>query len=605
LSNGKVRDVTLRLTLAASISLLIAISVIAVLFVGLGSARRNTTELLQQQASMMIDHSLEGIDGHLQPMVQMAAELAEMMEEGRLDPFALAPFQRAMLGALTAARQAEGVLYLTSDLRLIGARRRESRLQQVDEDLSADSAARDVLEIASGRSESVWGPPIWRAEANATFLNLLQPVRRGGRFLGVLVVAVTISAFSDFVTEMSSSLGDNGFVLYGRDHVLAHRQLVGNFPGLSEAEPLPSLRRLGDPILSAIWDETARVPAEIPLPEGLQGFIVNIFNDSYLFIFKEVTGYGRTPWRVGTYFRTEDIGQQLSRLRVAGLVGLAAMAIAIVAGVIVARRIASPIRRLADVAQRIGRLEFASIETLPATRFRELNEQVSAFNTMVRALKWFEIYVPRTLVQHLVAQEDKAGGMQSESRQATVLFTDIVGFTTFAEGRSAEAVAAFLNHHFAMLGGAVEAEGGTVDKFIGDALMAFWGAPEHQPDHADRAVRAARRIAAAIAADNDQRQGRGEPTVRIRVGIHSGAVVVGNIGAPQRMNYTIVGDTVNIAQRLEQLGKEVAVDDAGTVVLISDATRNALTEQADAEAVGAFHVKGRDAKVDVFRLRVN
>ena len=140
-----------------------------------------------------------------------------------------------------------------------------------------------------------------------------------------------------------------------------------------------------------------------------------------------------------------------------------------------------------------------------------------------------------------------------------------------AEHLSTPETAAFLNDHFRLLAICVEAEGGTIDKFIGDSLMAFWGAPDAQLDHAARACRAARAIAAAdrmrtIAIDAS----KGVKPVRIRVAIHTGPTIVGNIGAPGRINYTIIGDTVNIAQRIENIAKEHMTADDEVVVLVSE-----------------------------------
>ena len=142
-----------------------------------------------------------------------------------------------------------------------------------------------------------------------------------------------------------------------------------------------------------------------------------------------------------------------------------------------------------------------------------------------------------------------------ERRDMTVMFTDIPGFTTLSEQLSATEVANLLNDHFTLVAGCVEAEEGTIDKYIGDSVMAFWGAPSKQPDHAARAIRAALAIAETVRADNAIRRTDGRQEVRIRIGIHSGPALAGNIGAPGRINYTLVGDTVNAANRIEQLGK--------------------------------------------------
>jgi class 3 adenylate cyclase len=170
-----------------------------------------------------------------------------------------------------------------------------------------------------------------------------------------------------------------------------------------------------------------------------------------------------------------------------------------------------------------------------------------------------------------------------------------------SERLPAAEVARFLNEHFSLLAGCVEAEEGTIDKYIGDALMVFWGAPDIQEDHALRACRAGLAIAEAMAADNAERQADGRPAARIRIGIHSGPVVVGNIGAPGRINYTIVGDTVNTCQRLEALGRDFDRGEAATV-LVSEAVATVVGGTLAVEPVGSYEVKGRSERVQAFRL---
>ncbi|MHC4610944.1 MAG: adenylate/guanylate cyclase domain-containing protein, partial [Planctomycetota bacterium] len=233
---------------------------------------------------------------------------------------------------------------------------------------------------------------------------------------------------------------------------------------------------------------------------------------------------------------------------------VAVLLMAIGTAVMVGRRIARPIRRLAGEAKRIGDFDFATVSELPGSRFEELNDAAGAFNAMLRGLRWFETYVPRTLVKLLIGRGE-AKSLASVERRVTVLFTDIAGFTGLSQTMPAAEIADFLNHHFALVAKCVEAEGGTVDKYIGDSVMAFWGAPEPQPDHTERACRAAIGVSIALKSDNMARKREGKPPVRVRIGVHTGEVVVGNIGAPGRINYTIVGDTVNAASRLEQLCK--------------------------------------------------
>src|SRR5690606_30415920 len=138
-------------------------------------------------------------------------------------------------------------------------------------------------------------------------------------------------------------------------------------------------------------------------------------------------------------------------------------------------------------------------ENVPDSRFRELSDAASAFNSMIAALRWFEAYLPKSLVLRLMHRSDVA--VKSEERELTIMFTDIRAVSTLAEKMRPWEIAELLNRHFNLLAGCIEAEGGTVDKYIGDCIMAFWGAPEEMEDHAARALRAAAAIERGVLED--------------------------------------------------------------------------------------------------------
>ena len=183
------------------------------------------------------------------------------------------------------------------------------------------------------------------------------------------------------------------------------------------------------------------------------------------------------------------------------------------------------------------------------------------------------------------------------------MFTDIVGFSGIAEGRDADKVAALLNRHFALLGGTIEQEGGTIDKYIGDSIMAFWGAPLDQEDRAERAIRAAVAIAKSLHADNARRAHKGLKPIRIRIGIHQGPALVGNIGAPGRVNYTLVGDTVNIAQRLEQFGREVDDGSVDAVIVVSAELAAHLPPGVVCADLGEHQLPGRSSAEHLYQIK--
>ncbi len=321
---------------------------------------------------------------------------------------------------------------------------------------------------------------------------------------------------------------------------------------------------------------------------------------SSIVLTRTIHDYGDVPWTIGVWFPASRLEQATQPLREGAMAGFLVLVVAIAATVVIGRRIARPIHDVTERASQISSLDTSEVEPLPPSRILEIDEQSRAFNAMLATLQAFETYVPRSLVRRLI-RSGRPDAIASRQRDLTVMFTDIVGFTRLSERLPPEAVAELLNQHFTQVAHAVEAEGGTVDKFIGDGLMAFWGAPEKLKNRTARACRAALAIRAAIEAGNKERVAGGLQPIRMRIGLHRGPIVVGNIGAPDRINYTVVGDAVNLAQRLEQLGKAIGSSEE-VVILLSDAVARDLAGRFALAPVGELEVRGRNEPVQAFSL---
>lgn len=206
----------------------------------------------------------------------------------------------------------------------------------------------------------------------------------------------------------------------------------------------------------------------------------------------------------------------------------------------------------------------------------------------------FSKYVASEVVEQMVANPDlvRLGG---ERRELTLLFSDLAGFTSMSERLPPEAVARVINLYLTEVTRLIIASGGTVDKFIGDAVMAFWGAPLDDPQNADHGVETAIAMQQAMDRLQPQFAKMGAGVVALRIGLHSGPAIVGNMGSEERFDYTALGDTVNLAARLEGVNKTY-----GTRILLSAATSAALTKPRALRPVDRVRVKGKELPVDIF-----
>jgi adenylate cyclase len=212
----------------------------------------------------------------------------------------------------------------------------------------------------------------------------------------------------------------------------------------------------------------------------------------------------------------------------------------------------------------------------------------------------FAQYVSKEVLDDLMNNYQKyLKSSTGQKVEVTVLFSDIRGFTTMSETEPPEKIVEMLNVHFTVMADIILKHNGTIDKYIGDAIMAFWGAPVVTSDHADQAVQAGKEMVAALTEVNRIMKERGfDHEIKIGVGIHSGVVTIGNIGSEQKKNYTVVGDTVNLSSRLESLTKE-----KGVALLFSENTYNKLAHKTGCELIGNTMVKGREHSVNVYTVR--
>jgi class 3 adenylate cyclase len=279
-------------------------------------------------------------------------------------------------------------------------------------------------------------------------------------------------------------------------------------------------------------------------------------------------------------------------------IGLVALAMAPLR--LFARSVTQPLVRLSDLAARVGGGDL-SVHADVGGR-DEVSALAKRFNGMIEGLRERQViretlgrYVGPSVSDAILGGHVELGG---EERIVTLLFSDVRGFTTMAEAIRPHEVVRVLNAYFEQMVEAVFKHDGMLDKFIGDGLMAVFGAPRAVPDHAMSAVACALDMRRRLVEVNDALRAAGLLELKIGIGLHTGPVVVGNIGSSKRMEYTAIGDAVNLAARLESQTKEQGVD-----ILISEATYAAVADRVVADRLGEVQVKGKNKVVVIYALR--
>ena len=584
----------------ASLALISGVAYIVVLAGATGTAER----LLVDRAASVIERQIAMVKSRLDPVAEQLELLSSLAAAGRIDVDSPVAVREALAVMMQHVPAVSVAAFGTLDLQLHRAvRHPDGAITRDTISLTELSRGLERFRQLQTARRTFWGELYWSESLKQPVLNVRTPVRRiDDAFIGGLVATVTLGQLSSLITDPARGGDARQFIIVNNDKVLAHRLLVDpSTYHLSEDQPLPTLRQLGDPVLAKMWDPPVRSP-QIDRALGSLGHVVDADGRRWVFVYRELRGYGPQPWLVGQYFPIEDATADLDKLMNGAIVGAATLAVALGLALLMGVRMARSIRTITTAAEAIERLEFDQ-PMHKRSRLREIDDAAHSLDKARSALRWFGHCVPQRLVRRLM--ELGEDGIASRRTTLTVMFTDIVGFTPQAEHLPEHETAALLNHHFALLGACIEREQGIIDKYIGDSVMAIWGSLSGSPDHAAGAIRAALAIAGVIREDNQIRRAAGKAPIRLRIGLHSGPAVVGNIGAPGRVNFTVVGDTVNVAQRFEQLGKIYMQDGEEIVVLVSGATVAAVKDRAalGIELPPALRrVKGHAQPVEVYRL---
>lgn len=323
---------------------------------------------------------------------------------------------------------------------------------------------------------------------------------------------------------------------------------------------------------------------------------------------------GKTPWlaRISTFGAShlldgyriviaaplEDFtAESDSMLRKTLSVAAVLVLFGIIVALLISRRISRALVALAAEANQIGNLDLDGW-TVRRSLISEINMLGRALSSARGAIRTFAVYVPRELVRQIVASGQAAAGA-AVKREVTVLFTDIRDFTTISEQHSPEEVVEMLTAYFETMNVIVERHNGVIVQYLGDSIYAMWNAPTENAHHVDDGCRCTLELKAAIDALNVENARTGKPELVTRFGLHTGVAVVGSVGAKDRRQYTAMGDTVNVASRLEGMNKQF-----GTSILVSASVKQKAGDLPHIafRALGAATAKGRHEQIEVYQL---
>ncbi len=282
------------------------------------------------------------------------------------------------------------------------------------------------------------------------------------------------------------------------------------------------------------------------------------------------------------------------------LLAIIVLCVSVLIGHLFSDTLTKPIYELVRAATRISRGDFG-IDLKPRTRdevgylSRTFNEMAKGLEERDRVKRTFRKFHSKAITDKLLSGEVKLGG---ESKRATVLFSDIRGFTKISESMPPEAVVEMLNEYLSRMVTVITSHGGVVDKFMGDAIMAVWGVPIEREDDAEQAVRCCLAMRVELASLNEARLERGQPALRIGMGLNRGDLTAGNIGSSERMEYTVIGDAVNLASRIESATKS-----EGTDLLIDKSIFDISGEKFICDPCEGIEVKGRSGVLELYKVK--
>ncbi|WP_428678653.1 adenylate/guanylate cyclase domain-containing protein [Reyranella sp.] len=586
-------------------------------------ARDNAGELIGRfstEAIENIQHLFDPIKSLVRSAAALGSEQPEFFEENRSVKYLFSILQHSDRiismyvglsdGAFRQARQIDPAVEIQGKLPPVGTRWADrwitprSGSAPLDHYLFLD---KDRRELGSSEQTTSYDPRarLWYRTAQQTgelsvsdvdvfaTLGLVgftvgAPFYADGVLRGVAAADITLDGMSNYLAERKISPGTQSYILDHQGRVIANSERTKTYTSQNGKVELQHITSLGDDLPAIAFSFRPR--------DNEHTFSFVHHGEHYIASLTTLPSDFGKKWQLFVITPLADFtsafDEQNKRL---ALFGVIAILLQICIIYFLSSVVSTPLERLALKVTKIQDLEGDNLPPLKSP-IREVAVLARAIDTLDSAVKSFAAFVPVGLVRQLLDSDQKLvlGG---HSRFLTIFFSDLEAFSTMSEEVPSQELLARVSAYLGVVTHAVNMEHGTIDKFIGDGVMAFWGAPALLEDHAQRSCFAALRIREGMKELNAGWEAAGKKPLNVRIGIHSDAVLVGNIGSKERMSYTVMGDGVNIAARLEGINKEY-----GTRICVSHAVFKEAGERLCVRPVDDVTVKGRRSKVPIYEL---
>lgn len=407
------------------------------------------------------------------------------------------------------------------------------------------------------------------------------------KLLGIFAIDIALNFLTDFITKEQVSKHGFAFIIDGNDHLIAFPKTPYFLQLTDNASKLINLKKVSVPLINNSLDVYKKT--------NQREFEFVSQGESYLATYQPTIN-ANEKWLVGVIAKKNDFTGNIERINLLSfLISLFFLLLGVILISIIVARIVKPLKILIIDTERIKHFELDEHVNI-STHIKEVTLLHNALQSMKYGLKQFQKYVPKMLVQQLIekGQETNVGG---ERKKLTIFFSDIENFTSIAENQEPDQLLLQLCEYFEIVSKIIIANDGTIDKYIGDSVMAFWGAPLVIKDPSLKAVQSAIACLKAIDQLNSKWQSQGKPCFYTRIGIHEGDAIVGNLGSSERLNYTALGDNINIASRLEGINKKYK-----THLIFSEYVYHNIKEIYSCRLIDSVIVTGRTHPISIYTL---